>query len=84
MKYAESCRSGINAQLPNYIRERYGLPLVDEDSVKMWEKKRWEKWSKRDEPVEDPTLKNLEKLQKKVNTERRKRRREQRKAARDG
>ena len=59
-KYAESCRSGINAQLPNHIRARYGLPLLDEEEVKLWHKKRWDKWQKRDEPQKHPMLKNLQ------------------------
>ncbi len=84
LKYAESCRSGINAQLPNYIRERYGLPTVDEKTVKMWEKKRKEKWEKRNEFEQDPTLDNLKRVQSKIRAEQRKRRREASKAARAG
>jgi hypothetical protein len=38
----------INAQLPNYIRERHGLPPLPEgEEFKAWHKNRWEAWNKR-------------------------------------
>jgi hypothetical protein len=81
LKYAESCRSGINAQLPNYVRERYGLPTLEDKDVKMWEKNRRKKWDTRDDFKEDPMLTNFKKVERAVKRERRKRQQEARKAA---
>ncbi|MEZ4429439.1 MAG: hypothetical protein R3A51_17340, partial [Nannocystaceae bacterium] len=77
-KYTESCRAGFNAQLPNYMRQRYGLPEVDEKTIKQWEKKRLEKWEKRDDfnpEKDDAFLDTLKKIQNKITTEKRKLRR---------
>ena len=49
-KYTETCRSGINAQVPNDQRARHGLPLLEEDEIKPWVKNRLSKWEKRNEP----------------------------------
>ena len=37
----------VNAQLPNHIRERHGLPLLPEDAFKPWVKGRKAAWDKR-------------------------------------
>lgn len=37
----------INAQLPNEIRARHGLPLLPEGEFKAWNKHRWEAWNKK-------------------------------------
>ncbi len=37
----------VNAQLPNHIRARHGLPLLPEDAFKPWVKQRKAAWDKR-------------------------------------
>jgi hypothetical protein len=37
----------VNAQLPNHIRERHGLPLLPDDAFKPWVKQRKAAWDKR-------------------------------------
>jgi hypothetical protein len=37
----------VNAQLPNHIRERHGLPLLPEGAFKPWVKQRKAAWDKR-------------------------------------
>ncbi|MGB1276814.1 MAG: hypothetical protein ACPG77_13795, partial [Nannocystaceae bacterium] len=71
-KHVETCKSGVNAQLPNFIRERYGLPLVDEKSVKLWEKKRLEKWEKRGTLETSAIVKGRKRLAKKLSKQARK------------
>ncbi len=77
-RHVETCKSGVNAQLPNFIRERYGLPLVDEKTVKLWHKKRFEKWEKRGLPEQTAIVRGREKFEKKWKTEERKLKRQQR------
>ncbi len=45
--YTARCRTEIGAQLSNEVRERYGLPLVPEKSIKRWHKQRKKKWDER-------------------------------------
>ncbi len=77
-KHVETCKSGINAQLPNFIRERYGLPQIDNKKVKMWNKKRLEKWEKRGDPETTAIVKGRKRFEKKLKTEQRKLKRQNR------
>jgi hypothetical protein len=43
------CAQEIMGQLPNYIRERDGLPLLDEGVYRPWHKGKRRKWASRDE-----------------------------------
>ncbi|MCA9717033.1 MAG: hypothetical protein KC468_20335, partial [Myxococcales bacterium] len=42
--YTADCATDINAQLPNHIRARYGLPAAPEDEFKPWFKDRKRAW----------------------------------------
>ena len=37
----------VNAQLPNHIRERHGLPLLPEGEFKAWNKHRYKAWNEK-------------------------------------
>ncbi len=50
--YTARCATEIGAQLSNEIRERYGLPLVPEKSVKRWHKQHRIKWNQRREQLQ--------------------------------
>jgi hypothetical protein len=41
------CKSDIGGQLPNYMRQRHGLPEVDESEVRRWHKKRCQRWERK-------------------------------------
>lgn len=58
VKHTENCRHSLNAQLPNEIRSRYNLPLVDETTVKKWHKNRKKAWDTRDESEFLKAIKN--------------------------
>ena len=45
--FSERCRTSVDAQLPNRIRERHGLPLLPEEEIRRWHKHRRRKWEKR-------------------------------------
>jgi hypothetical protein len=45
--YTEHCERAVLGQLPNEIRARDGLPLLDEGQIKPWEKKRHAAWERR-------------------------------------
>ena len=49
VSYTENCRHAVMGQLPNFIRERDGLPLLDEGVYKPWIKRKKAKWDKRKE-----------------------------------
>ena len=41
------CATDPEAQIPNYQRERHGLPLLEEDEIKLWKKQRLRKWERK-------------------------------------
>lgn len=45
LEHTEDCKRTVMGQLPNFIRERHGLPLLDEDAG--WKYKPWLKHKKR-------------------------------------
>ena len=45
LEHTEHCKRTVMGQLPNWLRERHGLPLLDED--KGWKYKPWLKHKKR-------------------------------------
>jgi len=45
--HTTQCATDPEAQLPNWIRARHGLPLVDDDEVTLWDKHRKQKWDRR-------------------------------------
>jgi hypothetical protein len=47
--HTSRCAQEIMGQLPNYIRERDGLPLLDEGVYRPWHKNKRQKWETRDE-----------------------------------
>ncbi len=49
-QYTEKCANAIHGQLPNYIRERHGIPLLDDKGFKAWVKSKKKAWDKRLEP----------------------------------
>ncbi len=49
ISYTAHCARDVLGQLPNYIRERDGLPLLPEDEVRLWHKNKRAKWDKRKE-----------------------------------
>ena len=49
-QYTEKCATAIHGQLPNSIRERHGIPLLDEKGFKAWVKSKKKAWDKRLEP----------------------------------
>jgi hypothetical protein len=75
-KYTETCRSGINAQVPNDQRARHGLPLIEEDEFKPWVKNRLKKWEKRNEPrgITKPAIQKVKRTINKAKAEERKNR----------
>jgi hypothetical protein len=46
-EHVEHCASGQHAQLPNYIRERYGIPPLAEGAFKPITRARKAVWEKR-------------------------------------
>jgi len=49
-QYTEKCVSGVQAQLPNFIRDRYGLPHIEDNVYKPWVQNKRKAWDKRYEP----------------------------------
>lgn len=49
-QYTEKCATAEHGQLPNFIRERHGLPPIDEKSFKPMMKIKKKTWEKRYEP----------------------------------
>ena len=47
--YTENCARAVFGQLPDYIRERDGLPLLEPGAEKPWVKKRHAAWERRHE-----------------------------------
>ena len=58
VSYTENCRHAVMGQLPNVIRERQGLPLLDEGVYKPWIKQKKTKWDKRREREEQEAKKD--------------------------
>ncbi len=54
-KYTEKCANAVHGQLPNYIRERHNLPLLDEKGFKAWVKNKKKAWDRRFEPPKPKT-----------------------------
>ena len=61
-EYTEKCATAVQGQLPNYIRERHGIPLLDDKVYKPWVKSKKKTWDKRLEPPPTPTGKSSAKL----------------------
>ena len=49
ISHTENCRRAVMGQLPNVIRERDGLPLLEEGVYKPWIKRKKAKWDKKKE-----------------------------------
>ncbi|MBA3549341.1 MAG: hypothetical protein H0T76_22945, partial [Nannocystis sp.] len=49
-QYTEKCANAIHGQLPNFIRARHDIPLLDEKGFKAWVKDKKKAWDKRLEP----------------------------------
>jgi hypothetical protein len=47
--YTAKCHSEVQGQLPNFIRERDGLPLLEDGEYKAWHKHKRAAWEKRKE-----------------------------------
>jgi hypothetical protein len=45
--YTAKCSSEVQGQLPNFIRERDGLPLLEEGEYKAWHKHKRKAWDER-------------------------------------
>ncbi len=54
-QYTEKCATAVHGQLPNFIRERYGLPLIEDGVFKPWVQNKKKSWDKRYEPPKEPT-----------------------------
>lgn len=80
-KHTETCRDGINTQVPNDQRARHGLPLIEEDSIKHWDKKRKKKWDTRNDPkgISKPAIQKVKRTINKAKAEARKAKAEERK-----
>ncbi len=48
ISYTENCRHAVMGQLPNFIRARDGLPLLEEGEYKPWVKRKKETWDGRE------------------------------------
>ncbi len=57
IEYTEHCKNAVMGQLPNFVRERHGLPpLPENEKYKAWikhKKKAWEKAHKKEEEAEE-------------------------------
>jgi hypothetical protein len=51
--YTAECRKEVQGQLPNFIRERDGLPLLEEGEDKPWHKHKRAAWEKRKQRAEE-------------------------------
>ena len=49
VSYTEKCERAVMGQLPNWIRARDGLPLLEEGEYRPWIKTRHDKWVRRHE-----------------------------------
>ena len=49
-QYTEKCANAIHGQLPNFIRTRHDIPVLDEKGFKAWVKDKKKAWDKRLEP----------------------------------
>ncbi len=47
--HTENCSHTVMGQLPNFIRERDGLPLLEEGEYRPWIKKKTQKWERREQ-----------------------------------
>jgi hypothetical protein len=56
-QYTEKCTNAIHGQLPNFIRTRHGIPLLDEKVFKAWVKDKKKAWDKRLDPPATPASK---------------------------
>jgi hypothetical protein len=54
-EYSEKCSTAIHGQLPNFIRERHGIPLLDDKTFKPWVKSKKKTWDRRLEPPASKT-----------------------------
>jgi hypothetical protein len=45
--YTERCATAVMGQLPDFVRERDGLPPLEPGSYKVWHKNKKEKWERR-------------------------------------
>jgi hypothetical protein len=55
--YTAECRKEVQGQLPNFIRERDGLPLLEEGEYKAWHKHKRAAWDKRRQRAEEARAK---------------------------
>jgi hypothetical protein len=54
VEYTETCRSAVMGQLPDYVRERHGLPpLPDNEKYKPWIKNKKKAWDKAHAPKDE-------------------------------
>ncbi len=53
-QYTEKCANAIHGQLPNFIRERHGIPLLDDKAFKAWVKDKKKAWDARLDPPPPP------------------------------
>jgi hypothetical protein len=56
-QYSEKCATAVQGQLPNFIRNRYGIPQIDDKVYKPWIKSKKKNWDKRLDPPATPTSK---------------------------
>ncbi len=57
-EYSEKCATAVHGQLPNFIRERHGIPTIDDKVYKPWVKSKKKTWDRRLEPPPKPTGKS--------------------------
>jgi len=55
--YTAECSKEVQGQLPNFIRERDGLPLLEEGEYKPWHKNKKQAWEKRRQRQEEAKAK---------------------------
>jgi hypothetical protein len=67
-EYTEKCATAVQGQLPNFIRERHGIPPIDDKVYKPWIKSKKKTWDRRLEPPPTPTAKTSAKSTAKVAT----------------
>ena len=54
-QYTEKCANAVHGQLPNYIRERHGIPPLEDKVFKPWVQSKKKAWDKRlEKPVPKP------------------------------
>jgi hypothetical protein len=56
-QYTEKCASAVHGQLPNFIRERHGIPLLEDKVFKPWVQNKKKAWDKRLEPPKPAPVK---------------------------